>query len=1818
MPKKCFESGSKGWRSLANAPRKLSSFVVTTAFLGLLLGVGGARISSKVAVHNAQPSSTTPITTSPAAISLAESTTQPQISSAWLPTTASRNVQDNAAQDGALSPRAPYDVASVERQVRARWAKTHPALARLTAAAGSYAEVAHLVQKSDWDKLSADHRGMIRQTLLDARAGRMGVMPCFAPNTNPNIVQAFEGMRDELQFFRASNYWSNTAFGPHAVGAPMTLSWSIVPDGTSVPNLNGTSTSNLRARLNGIYGSEAVWRALFRQVFARYTALSGITYVEEANDDGVPSPNNPGVRGVRGDVRIGGTRLDGNFGVLAFNYFPDAGDMVIDTADSFFDSKASNSLGFRNVVAHEHGHGLAFAHTCPIDQTKLMEPFISLNFDGPQTDELQNLQRGYGDPNEPNNSQAAATDLGTLDNGTVSRANVSIQNGVDQDFYRLSSLSTKRLSARLTPIGGTYLEGPQNADGSCSAGTPFPAGSQRNLNLAVYNASGTLVALADAAPAGGVENLADVILNNSAGPFFVRVAGDAVDKIQLYSLTITLENAGLQLDLNGPALGTGFTSTFTEDGGAVAIVDKAALVVDNTNGANLSSATLTLSSRPDGVNEILSVTPSGAISAANIIYANGVLTITANASPADYQAVLRSATYNNQSQNPNPANRTVTFVARDSNGNSAAASATVKVVPVNDAPVANPQSVTTTEDTSVPIVLGASDVDNDPLTYTIIDRPTRGTLTGVASNMTYTPIANFNGADSFTFRVNDGTVNSNTATVTLQVLAVNDAPNFKVGADQIVNANSGAQVRTGFATVISAGPANESTQTLTFTVTNDSAALFSAPPTIALNGTLTYTPAANVTGTATVSVVLKDDGGTDNGGVDTSAVQTFTIKINAAPVVDLNGGAAGTGFAANFTEDGGAVAIVDAANLTVSDSDDTTLNSATIRIVNPLNLSLERVAVTPSGAITASNITYASGLLTINALASVADYQATLRSATYDNQSQNPNTTARTINFAVKDGAASSDLATATVNVAASNDAPTASDLAVNIDEDSVTAITLPGRDPENDVLTYSVLTQPTHGTLSGTPPNLTYTPDDSFSGVDSFTYRANDGSLDSNTATVTITINQVNDAPFAVDQQFSVTEDSSQALILTGSDVEGDPITFSVVSNPAHGTLSGTPPNLTYTPTADYSGADSFTFQTNDGNSNSKIATVTISVIGVNDAPVAAAQSVVAREDSARSIVLNATDVDGDRLSYAVTSNPAQGTLSGVAPNLIYTPNANFNGADSFVFRASDGVATSNLATVTLQVLAVNDAPSFKVGANQNANEDSGPQVLAGFATNISPGPADESAQVVNFVLSNSNSALFSAQPTLAPNGTLSYTPAPNANGTATITVVLKDNGGTDNGGVESSVAQSFTITIGAVNDAPLAFAQQLNADNATPLAITLNASDIDGDALSFPIASGPQNGTLSGVGPNLIYRATPGFIGLDSFAFTVSDGTTTSAAATVTIIVSGDPAVTASDDAYNLIIGLPGQVQQKGVEQLTSGVFRISGPGVLRNDSFPNPRTVTVRAISNPAHGRFQLRNDGTLFYLPANGRIGAQEFTYALSDGKTTATAKVRLNIIDKRAPELAFDAPFDRETVQRFTVIKGRVRDRNAGLKAVTLQWSRFDGKFWNGRAWVANATELPTVVQGINWAYRGPVPKPGTNAATDLLPGRYDLRVTATDKSDNFARVVNRIIVSGAPTPAPELSKVRLSTASASSSQNTIVLRFTGALDAASASATMNYQVSINGTPVGAVVEASYAGGVVTLSGLSLQPGQAVDVQITGLRDAGGKLLQDGTVNVFVG
>ena len=179
-----------------------------------------------------------------------------------------------------------------------------------------------------------------------------------------------------------------------------------------------------------------------------------------------------------------------------------------------------------------------------------------------------------------------------------------------------------------------------------------------------------------------------------------------------------------------------------------------------------------------------------------------------------------------------------------------------------------------------------------------------------------------------------------------------------------------------------------------------------------------------------------------------------------------------------------------------------------------------------------------------------------------------------------------------------------------------------------------------------------------------------------------------LNHAPVANAQSVSTPQGSAKSITLTASDADADPLSYSTVTGPANGMLTGTGAARTYTPNTGFNGADSFTFKVNDGTEDSSPATVSITVTTTNRAPAANGQSVTAGTAKPVAITLTATDADNNPMTYTVVAPPAHGTLTGTAPNLTYTSAAAYTGADSFTFKANDGTADSNVATVSITVV--------------------------------------------------------------------------------------------------------------------------------------------------------------------------------------------------------------------------------------------------------------------------------------------------------------------------------------------------------------------------------------------------------------------------------------------------------------------------------------------------------------------------------------------------
>ena len=570
-----------------------------------------------------------------------------------------------------------------------------------------------------------------------------------------------------------------------------------------------------------------------------------------------------------------------------------------------------------------------------------------------------------------------------------------------------------------------------------------------------------------------------------------------------------------------------------------------------------------------------------------------------------------------------------------------------------------------------------------------------------------------------------------------------------------------------------------------------------------------------------------------------------------------------------------------------------------------------------------------------------------------------------TVSYAVSDGLFTS-AGIATVIVRPVNDAPVAADGVLEVHRSAL--IQLAGSDVDQDGLTYEIVTPPAHGALAGVAPSLNYTSVLGFSGEDSFTYRASDGKAGSNVATMRLEVGP-GAAPWAFDNFYIGTEDQALQLALNVGTSYGDPLTFTIVTSPRHGALSGTPPNLVFTPTPNFNGTDSFQFSVSDGVQTSRTATVSFTLSPVPDTPVADPQTVNATEDTPIAITLTGSDVDGTNLSLFPRTNPVHGMLTslGSPGRYTYTPAANYHGPDSFTFIAFDSQLSSAPATVTIEVASVEDPPV--AGAiSGSLNEDT--------PTVITLQGSDGDGDPISYAI-----ATPPAHGTLSGTApALTYSPATDYNGADSFTYTVSSNGATSSPG-------TVTLQVMAVNDAPIAVSSAVTTAEDTPVAITLNASDVDNPTLTYTIVTAPADGTLTGgTGAVRTYTPAPNATGTRSLTFRASDGALSSTATvTITITPVNDPPTTRDD----FVMTDPG----------TPITFSVTA-----NDFDVEGDPVTLDTVAAPAHGSVEIV-DGQLLYTPDPGFLGTDVFVYTVVDGhgaSSTASAHVGVGTFPPGAP------------------------------------------------------------------------------------------------------------------------------------------------------------------------------------------------------------------------
>ncbi|MCH8921558.1 MAG: tandem-95 repeat protein [Planctomycetes bacterium] len=1087
------------------------------------------------------------------------------------------------------------------------------------------------------------------------------------------------------------------------------------------------------------------------------------------------------------------------------------------------------------------------------------------------------------------------------------------------------------------------------------------------------------------------------------------------------------------------------------------------------------------------------------------------------------------------------------------------------------------------------VLVNDSDAQGDPLTASLVDDVENGALEFNADGtFTYTPGLDFVGTDTFTYRANDGVLDSNLATVTIDVVDVNVPPTagddaYSIDEDGVLDVDAAMGV------LSNDDDANETSLTAT---------LISGPNdgTLQLNldGSFIYTPNDNFFGedrftyvandgefetepaTVTITVNPQPDAPVATGDVVTTFEDTAVSSGGLLPGLDLVEWSANGHFYALVREQIRWEAARDAAaamnyrGAVGHLATITSLAEQTFLNQNVLNTITGEVFVGLTDEVDEGDFRWITG----------EPFNFSYWRGGEPNNANNDDYVELQSSFGWRwNDVSSNDQSPGYI---VEFEPPFANNLLLNdsdVDGDPLTVIL-----DENDTVEHGVLDLSDDGTF-------TYTPEADFFGSDTFSYRASDGVLQSELATVTITVEPVNDAPVADDdggyelgEDGELIVDAAVGVLVGDTDVEDDPLTAELVDDAEHGTVALAPDgSFSYTPDADFFGEDRFTYVANDGELDSELATVTITVNPIDDLPVAVDDAYELNEDASLvttnllapsdglvhhwtfdeaagevltdaagglngslvnwgaseetwvdgivggaldmgdadnfvelavpittsdtytisvwsrldqtgalnprifgwllqnteiaggvgiyhrwqsgqayapsdpvvgqwehyalvidriggdatiyrdgvavgtgiyrpnapesnwlighmgnpadhrgswlgalddlrvydrmlsaqevqnmyvavmgsggpGVLLNDSDADGDELTATLVDNVQHGTLE-LSDNgtFTYTPEADFFGTDTFTYRASDGALQSELATVTITVLSVNDAPVADDDGGYELDEDG--ELAVDAESGVLVGDMDaEDDPLTSWLVDDAQHGSVS----LAVDGSFNYTPNADFFGEDTFTYVAND------GELDSQLA-TVTITVNPIDDPPVAVDDEYAVDEdvvlvaAGGLAVTANDEEPDGDALAVTLVDDTEHGALVlAADGTFVYTPGQNFNGNDSFTYFVNDGTTQSNVATATITVTpvNDPPV-AVDDAFRVP---------------TSGSLVVAADGgLLTNDSDVEDDPLVAILVAGPAHGELLLADDGSFEYTPDASFDRQDSFTYRAGDGQ-----------------------------------------------------------------------------------------------------------------------------------------------------------------------------------------------------------------------------------------
>ncbi|MEH7164418.1 tandem-95 repeat protein, partial [Priestia megaterium] len=918
-----------------------------------------------------------------------------------------------------------------------------------------------------------------------------------------------------------------------------------------------------------------------------------------------------------------------------------------------------------------------------------------------------------------------------------------------------------------------------------------------------------------------------------------------------------------------------------------------------------------------------------------------------------------------------------TVLVSDGQGGTAVSTVTVTVTPVNDPPTVPNYTFSTQEDSPVVGAIVGTDVDGNPLSYQLQNRPTNGiTVVNTNGTFSYQPNLNFNGTDQFTVLVSDGQGGTAVSTVTINVIPVNDPPitsnvSFTIAEDStLINR------------VVAVDPDGDPLTFSLQTAPGNGVAVVNA------NGTFSYQPNLNFNGTDQFTVLVSDG----QGGTAVSTVTVTVTPVNDAPTVpnytfstqedspvigaivgtDVDGNplsyqlqvAPTNGVAAvnangtfsyqpnpNFNgtdqftvlvldgQGGTAVSTVTINVIPVNDPPIT--SNVSFTIAEDSTLINQIVAVDPDEDSLTFSLQAApgNGVAVVN-VDGTFSYQPNL----------NFNGTDR-FTVLVSDGQGGTAVSTVTVIVTPVNDAPMVPNYTFSTQEDSPVIGAIVGTDVDGNPLSYQLQVAPTNGVAAvNADGTFSYQPNPNFNGTDQFTVLVSDGQGGTAVSTVTVNVIPVNDPPITSNVSFTIAEDSTLINQIVAVDPDGDSLTFSSQAAPGNGVavvnVDGT---FSYQPNLNFNGTDRFTVLVSDGQGGTAVSTVTVIVTPVNDAPTVPNYTFSTQEDSPIIGAIVGTDADGNPLSYQLQVAPINGVAAVNADGTFsYQPDLNFNGSDQFTVLVSDGQGGTAVSTVTINVIPVNDPP-ITADLAFTINEDTP-------LTNQIPA-FDPDGDLLTFTLLNpppSNGSVV-----LGANGVFTYTPNLNYNGTDTFSVLVSDGQG-------GSSLSTVTLTIVPVNDPPIGGDRAVTTTINLPVTSSIPASDPDDITLTYTLQQSPANGSAI-INQDGIFTYIPNnnFIGNDQF----------------TILITDLEGATALSNIFVTVLQTNGSTTTQDLQISTNEDTSVTNQVIATNVN-GNPLIYTIE--NSPINGVVTIDpNTGIFTYTPNTDFYGSDAFVVYITD-------------------------------------------------------------------------------------------------------------------------------------------------------------------------------------------------------------------------------------------